>query len=306
MTTWPTRIHITDVGPRDGLQNQAEPITTKTKIALIDALSQTGLERIEASAFVHPKWIPQLADADEVFAGITRRNDVKYTALVPNDRGWRRALAAGVDEIAVLTAASETFCKRNTNTTIEGAMKRIEPIVEHATACGISVRGYISCVIECPYEGKTDLQVVRDIVSQMLTLGIQDISLGETIGVAQKTDIQKLYNALDGVLSPADSILHLHNTMGTALDCAAEAMECGVVRFDASCGGLGGCPYAPGAAGNLATEDLVDFTHQKGIETGIDLEALIKASNIIERELTSPLQSAVYRASQDPHSEPSE
>ena len=306
MTAWPARIHITDVGPRDGLQNQAEPISTKTKIALVDALSQTGLERIEASAFVHPKWIPQLADADEVFAGITRRNDVKYTALVPNDRGWNRALSAGVDEIAVLTAASETFCKRNTNTTIKGAMRRIEPIVEHATVCGIGVRGYVSCVIECPYEGKTDLLVVRDIVSQMLALGIQDIALGETIGVAQKKDIQLLYNALDGVLSPTDSILHLHNTMGTALDCAAEAMECGVVRFDASCGGLGGCPYAPGAAGNLATEDLVDFAHRKGIETGIDLEALIKASNIIERELNFPLQSDVYRASQDPHSDSSE
>ena len=306
MTTWPTRIHITEVGPRDGLQNQAEPITTKTKIALIDALAQTGLERIEASAFVHPKWIPQLADADEVFAGITRCNDVKYTALVPNQHGWCRALAAGVDEIAVLTAASETFCHRNTNTTIAGAMKRMEPIVEHAVSCGIGVRGYVSCVIECPYEGQTDLLVVRDIVSQMLTLGIQDIALGETVGVAKTPDIQKLYNALDGVLSPADSILHLHNTTGTALDCAAEAMECGVVRFDASCGGLGGCPYAPGAAGNLGTEDLVEFAHQKGIETGINRGALINASNIIEQELNFPLQSAVYRASQDLHSDPSE
>ena len=299
MSDWPTRIHITEVGPRDGLQNQPEPILTNAKIALIDALSQTGLERIEASAFVHPKWIPQLSDADEVFAGIQRNNKVKYTALVPNDRGWNRALAAGVDEIAVLTAASETFCQRNTNTSIAGTLKRSKPIVEHAIACGIGVRGYISCVIECPYEGRTDLVVVRDIVSQMLELGIQDIALGETIGVAQQSDIQKLYEAIDGVLSPEDSILHLHNTTGTALDCAAEAMRCGVVRFDASCGGLGGCPYAPGAAGNIATEDLVDFAHQHEIETGIDLGKLINASSIIERELKSPLQSAVYRASQD-------
>ncbi len=299
MSDWPTRIYITEVGPRDGLQNQPEPILTNAKIALIDALSQTGLERIEASAFVHPKWIPQLSDADEVFAGIQRNNKVKYTALVPNDRGWNRALAAGVDEIAVLTAASETFCQRNTNTSIAGTLKRSKPIVEHAIACGIGVRGYISCVIECPYEGRTDLVVVRDIVSQMLELGIQDIALGETIGVAQQSDIQKLYEAIDGVLSPEDSILHLHNTTGTALDCAAEAMRCGVVRFDASCGGLGGCPYAPGAAGNIATEDLVDFAHQHEIETGIDLGKLINASSIIERELKSPLQSAVYRASQD-------
>ena len=299
MSDWPTRIYITEVGPRDGLQNQPEPILTNAKIALIDALSQTGLERIEASAFVHPKWIPQLSDADEVFAGIQRNNKVKYTALVPNDRGWNRALAAGVDEIAVLTAASETFCQRNTNTSIAGTLKRSKPIVEHAIASGIGVRGYISCVIECPYEGRTDLVVVRDIVSQMLELGIQDIALGETIGVAQQSDIQKLYEAIDGVLSPEDSILHLHNTTGTALDCAAEAMRCGVVRFDASCGGLGGCPYAPGAAGNIATEDLVDFAHQHEIETGIDLGKLINASSIIERELKSPLQSAVYRASQD-------
>ena len=299
MSDWPTRIYITEVGPRDGLQNQPEPILTNAKIALIDALSQTGLHRIEASAFVHPKWIPQLSDADEVFAGIQRNNKVKYTALVPNDRGWNRALAAGVDEIAVLTAASETFCQRNTNTSIAGTLKRSKPIVEHAIACGIGVRGYISCVIECPYEGRTDLVVVRDIVSQMLELGIQDIALGETIGVAQQSDIQKLYEAIDGVLSPEDSILHLHNTTGTALDCAAEAMRCGVVRFDASCGGLGGCPYAPGAAGNIATEDLVDFAHQHEIETGIDLGKLINASSIIERELKSPLQSAVYRASQD-------
>ena len=146
MSDWPTRIHITDVGPRDGLQNQPEPILTKTKIALIDALSQTGLQQIEASAFVHPKWIPQLSDADEVFAGIQRNNKVKYTALVPNDRGWNRALAAGVDEIAVLTAASETFCQRNTNTTIEGTLTRIKPIVDHAIACGIGVRGYIRSV----------------------------------------------------------------------------------------------------------------------------------------------------------------
>lgn len=299
MSDWPARIHITDVGPRDGLQNQPEQILTKTKIALIDALSQTGLERIEVSAFVHPKWIPQLSDADEVFAGIQRNNKVKYSALVPNDRGWNRALAAGVDEIGVLTAASETFCQRNTNTSIAGTLIRSKPVVEHAIACGIGVRGYISCVIECPYEGRTDLDLVRDIVSQMLDLGIQDVALGETIGVAHQRDIQKLYEAIDGVLSPEDSILHLHNTTGTALDCAAEAMRCGVVRFDASCGGLGGCPYAPGAAGNIATEDLVDFAHQHGIETGIDLGKLINASSIIERELQAPLQSAVYRASQD-------
>ncbi|MEE2912455.1 MAG: hydroxymethylglutaryl-CoA lyase [Planctomycetota bacterium] len=299
MSEWPTKIYITDVGPRDGLQNEPEPIHTKVKIALIDALSQTGLEQIETSAFVHPRWTPQLSDADEVFAGIHRNSKVKYTAVVPNDHGWKRALAADVDEIAVLTAASETFCQRNTNTTIEGTLKRIEPIVEQANSCGVNVRGYISCVIKCPYEGATDLGIVRDLISQMLDFGISDIALGDTMGVAKKSDIQNLYKAIDGTLPPNSSILHLHNTAGTALECAAEAMQCGVVRFDTSCGGLGGCPYAPGAAGNLATEDLVDFAHEKGIQTGIDLDLLIKASNIIECELQRPLKSVVYRASQD-------
>ena len=305
MSNLPTTIQITEVGPRDGLQNQAKPISTDTKIKLINALSNTGLTCIEASAFVHPTWVPQLADADEVFAEIDRNENVSYSALVPNERGWNRALAAGTDEIAVLTAASETFCLRNTNTSIDGAIERIRPIVEHATACDVGVRGYISCVIACPYEGKTDLKTVRNITKRMLDMGIKDISFGETIGVAVPTDIRRMFDALDGVLAPENSIMHFHDTRGTALACVYESMQCGVRRFDASCGGLGGCPYAPGAAGNIATEDLVYFAHQMGIETGIDLDALITASRIIERELDCPLQSRTYRAFQDLHTRPS-
>jgi hydroxymethylglutaryl-CoA lyase len=305
MSEWPNKIRITEVGPRDGLQNQSKPISTETKIALIDALSKTGLRCIEASAFVHPKWVPQLADADEVFAGINRKKEVLYTALVPNERGWNRALAAGADEIAVLSAASETFCRRNTNTSIDGAIERIRPIVEHAITCEVGVRGYISCVIACPYEGDTNLQTVRYITQQMLDMGITDIALGETIGVAVPLDIRRLFDALDGVLSPEDSILHLHDTRGTALACVSEAMRCGVRSFDASCGGLGGCPYAPGAAGNIATEDLVYFANKMGIETGVDLNALIAASSMIEKEIDCPLQSRTYRAFQDAHTRPS-
>ncbi len=305
MSEWPTSIQITEVGPRDGLQNQSKPISTEAKISLINALSKTGLTCIETSAFVHPTWVPQLSDADEVFAGINRNSNVLYTALVPNERGWNRALAAGADEIAVLSAASETFCQRNTNTSIDGAIERIRPIVEHAVTCEVGVRGYISCVIACPYEGDTNLQTVRYITQQMLDMGITDIAFGETIGVAVPLDIRRLFDALDGVLSPEDSILHLHDTRGTALACVSEAMRCGVRSFDASCGGLGGCPYAPGAAGNIATEDLVYFANKMGIETGVDLNALIAASSMIEKEIDCPLQSRTYRAFQDAHTRPS-
>jgi hydroxymethylglutaryl-CoA lyase len=303
---WPKQIEITEVGPRDGLQNQAKFLTTSDKIDFINALSLTGLKTIEVSAFVHPKWIPQLADADEVFAGIDRNENTKYMGLVPNDRGWLRALAAGVDEVSVVTAATETFCLRNTNTSVEGALKRIVPIVEHALSCGIEVRGYISCVIACPYEGVTDLAVVRSIAKRMLDMGVGTIALGETIGVAKPDDIKMLYEALDGVLTPEESVLHLHDTHGRALECAREAMHCGVVRFDSSAGGLGGCPYAPGAAGNFATEDLVFFAHQNGINTGIDFELLAAASRIIEKGLDCNLQSKAYRAFQESQTRPRE
>jgi len=299
MSNWPKKIQITEVGPRDGLQNQPKPISTDTKIALINALSETGLHCIEASAFVHPHWIPQLADADDVFARINRNPKVQYTALVPNDRGWDRAVAAKANEIAVLTAASETFCQRNINTSIEGSIQRLEPIVQRALSSGVGVRGYISCVIACPYEGETDPAKVLEIIKRLQGIGIDDIALGETIGVAVPTDIRRLYDAIEESLLPSQSVLHLHDTRGTALVCAAEAMRCGVVRFDASCGGLGGCPYAPGSAGNIATEDIVYFASRMGIETGIDLGALVSASRIIEEALDSPLRSRAYKSFQD-------
>ncbi len=300
----PTSIEITEVSPRDGLQNQSSVITTETKIAFVDALSKTGLQRIEVSSFVNPKWVPQLADAAEVFSGIIRSGNVKYSALVPNEQGWERAMEVGVDEIGLMTSASETFCKRNTNTSIADSIERIKPLVESAKANGVGTRGYVSCVVACPYEGEVDSGHVRSVVKQLLDIGVENISLGETIGVAVPSDIARLYDALEGVLSPEQSILHLHDTRGTALACVFSAMQLGVRRFDASSGGLGGCPYAPGAAGNLATEDLVYFANRMGIDTGVHLAQLISATRIIEESLDSPLKSRVYRAlsCQDPSS----
>ena len=240
-------------------------------------LSKTGLQRIEVSSFVNPKWVPQLADASEVFSHIHREKNVKYTALIPNMQGWDRALEVGVDEIGLMTAASETFCERNINTSISGSIEQIQPLVEVAHANSVLARAYVSCVVACPYEGRIDPQHVRRVVEQLLDVGVDDISLGDTIGVAVPTDLDKIYDALSGVLSPEDSILHLHDTQETAIECALAAMELGVHRFDTSSGGLGGCPYAPGAAGNLATEDLVFLANQKGIHTGVDLDALIVA-----------------------------
>ena len=305
MTTLPSQIYITEVGPRDGLQNQSVVVDTQKKIEWINALSATGLKTIETSAFVSPEWIPQLADSGEVLAGITRTEDVRYTALVPNAQGWDSACEAEVDGIAVITAASETFCEKNTNTTLEGSIERIIPIAKNAIADGVPVVCYISCVIACPYEGSIDMSVVCSIAERMLDVGVQ-IDLGETIGVATPVDIRRLFDALEGILAPEDSILHLHDTNGKALECAEEAMRCGVVQFDASCGGLGGCPYAPGATGNLATEDLVAFSHDHGIETGVDFKALVHASALIESVLRCTLPSQAYRTFQEAQTRPSE
>lgn len=302
----PKKITITEVGPRDGLQNQPMAISAESKIEWINALSATGVSTIETTAFVSPKWVPQLADSSEVFSGITRKDGVRYSALVPNEQGWFSALEAGVDEVAVITAASETFSEKNTNTSIEGSLLRVTPIIESAIEHGIPVRCYISCVVACPYEGKIDMKVVQIIAERILDIGATAIDLGETIGVALPQDIRRLYDVLDGVLSPEDSILHLHNTNGKALLCIEEAMNCGVVNFDASCGGLGGCPYAPGAAGNVATEDVVAFAHERGIETGIDFQKLVQASSMIESTLQCSLPSKAYRAFKEAHTFPSE
>ena len=299
MSDYPQNIMITEVGPRDGLQNQTKLIDTNVKVAFINELSQSGLKKIEASAFVNPTWVAQLADADEVFEKIDRHPDVKYSALVPNERGFERAVIANVNEIGVLTSASETFCEKNINTSIQGSLKRLIPLVEMAHSHDMNVRCYVSTVFACPYEGKTDFNAVVELTLQLIDCGIDDIDYGDTIGVAVPEDIRRLFDALDGLIEPSDAILHLHNTNSQALSCAKEAMMCGVFKFDASCGGLGGCPYAPGAAGNLSTEDLVHFATQHGIETNVVLQTLLKASALIEPVVDCPLTSEVYNNSKE-------
>ena len=289
-------IRVTEVGPRDGLQNESVVVPVADKIAFIDRLSRSGPAEIEVSSFVSPDRVPQLADAEAVFAGITRAPGIVYSALVPNEQGLGRAVAAGADRVSHFTAASESFCQRNTNASIDETFRRLAPIVAGAHAAGIAVGGYISCVVSCPYEGPIDPKRVRDVAARLLDAGVDEIDLGETLGVAVPGDIERLYEGLDGVVQPARTTLHMHDTRGTALACVAAAIRIGVRRFDASCGGLGGCPYAPGAAGNLATEDLVYFCDRTGYATGMDLDALFEAAQFVGGVLGRALPGRVFGA----------
>jgi len=293
---YPTQVQISEVGPRDGLQNQSDLISTDDKVAFVDALSETGVSEIEVSSFVSPKAIPQLADAAEVFRRIKRNLNVIYSALVPNMRGLQRALDVDADKIGVVTAASNTFSQKNVNANIAESIRRIEPVVVAAKDAGKPVRGYISCVIACPYEGDVSPRVVADLCRTLLDLGVDEIDLCETFGVAAPTGIRRLYEEVGGIVNLSETILHMHDTYGTGLACMIEAMRLGVRRFDASCGGLGGCPYAPGATGNLATEDAVYCLTRMGIETGIDLDRLIEAGRGLETALKCPLTGRVYLA----------
>ncbi len=290
------RIHITDVGPRDGLQNEPGVVAAAAKVRFIEQLAAAGVREIECTSFVSPKWVPQLADAESVLAGITRSANVVYSALVPNEQGLERALKANVNKVCVFAAASETFSRKNTNGSIAEVLARLAPVVKRALAANVPVRAYVSCAVACPYEGPVAPSAVRDVVRQFLDMGDVEIDLGETIGVAAPTDIEALYAGLDGVLSPGDSVLHLHDTHGTALACAYRAYQLGVRSFDASAGGLGGCPYAPGAAGNLATEDLVYMFERMGVPTGINLAGVVEASRAISEALGKPPRSRTYAA----------
>ena len=280
-------VRVTEVGPRDGLQNEGAIVSVEDKIRLVDALSPAGFPEIETSSFVSPKWVPQLADAAEVFAGIDRAEGTRYSALVPNERGLERAMACGVDKLAVFTAASESFCDRNLNTTIAGSIERFIPVFEAARRSSTPLRGYVSCVVRCPFEGDIDARGVAQAVRLLLdaTDGDIEISLGETLGVAVPEDVERVLEAMDGLVPIEELDVHLHDTNGRAVDCAARALELGVRRFDASCAGLGGCPYAPGAAGNLATEDLLGLLERDGWTTGVDLEKVGIAVGIA-REIT--------------------
>ncbi len=277
----PQRVTVVEVGPRDGLQNEPGVISTADKIRFIDLLSDAGFPYIEATSFVSPKAIPRLADAAEVMAGITRRPGTRYTALVPNRKGMERALAAGVDEVAVFTAATESFTQRNINTTIAGSIENFRPVVAMARERGIPVRGYISVVFGCPYEGAVPVASVVRVAEQLLALGVAQLSFGDTIGVATPDQVVAVTEAIRPLIALERLGMHFHDTRGTALANVLVALQLGVTTFDCAAGGLGGCPYAPGATGNLATEDLLYMLRGLGIETGVDLAQVVAASRFL-------------------------
>jgi hydroxymethylglutaryl-CoA lyase len=274
-----TRIRIVEVGPRDGLQNEKALIPTDVKVAFVDALSEAGFDEIEVSSFVSPAWVPQLADAAEVFGRIARRPGVRYTALVPNERGLERAIAARADRVAVFTAASESFTRKNINATIAESIARFAPVVARSP---VPVRGYVSTAFHCPYEGPIAPEAVLPVVDQLLALGVVEISIGDTIGKATADEVRRLLQLLLPRTSIDRIALHFHDTYGRAVANAGAAAELGVHIFDSSAGGIGGCPYAPGATGNVATEALV---RRFGTSTGIDPALLERASAIVRPHL---------------------
>jgi hydroxymethylglutaryl-CoA lyase len=290
------RVQIVEVAPRDGLQNEATPVPTETKIAFVNALSAAGHSVIEVSAFVSPQRVPQMADASEVFAGIVRRPGVRYTALVPNVTGLDRAIAARVDEVAIFAAASETFSRRNINQSIDASLDTYAQVCRRATAAGLRVRAYLSTAFGCPFEGAVPLTTVADIATRLIEMGAYAVALSDTIGIAHPGQVAPLVEAVTKTVPLAAIALHFHDTRGMAAANVYASLEVGVTTFDASAGGLGGCPFAPGATGNLATEDLLFMLNGLGIDTGLDLDRLIAASRLIEPPLGHPLPSRVYRA----------
>jgi hydroxymethylglutaryl-CoA lyase len=295
----PARVQIVEVGPRDGLQNEATHIPTPEKIAFVDRLTAAGHSIIEVSAFVSPKWVPQMADASDVFAGIRRKPGVRYTALVPNLTGLTRAREARVDEIAIFAAASESFSARNINQTIDESLATYKTVCAEAVAAGLRVRGYVSTAFGCPFEGAVPPARVADVAARLIELGAYEVAISDTIGIAHPGQVPEVVGEVVQRV-PLDRVaLHFHDTRGTALANVLAALQLGVSTFDASAGGLGGCPYAPGAAGNLATEDLVYMLDGLRIETGVRLEGLMEASKAIEPLLGHRLPSRVVQANRN-------
>ncbi|MDR7142229.1 hydroxymethylglutaryl-CoA lyase [Rhizobium sp. BE258] len=276
----PRRVSIVEMSPRDGLQNEARFVETSDKVALVDLLSGCGFERIEVTSFVSPKWVPQLADASDVMARITRRPGIRYAALTPNIKGFEAALAAKADEVAIFASASESFSQRNINCSIAESIARFRPVAEASREHGIPMRGYVSCVVECPYEGTIEPVAAADVARQLRDLGCFEISLGDTIGRGRPEAVDRmLAEVLEEI--PADRLAgHFHDTAGGALDNIDVALERGIAVFDASAGGLGGCPYAPGAKGNVDTLDVARHLQAKGIETGLLLDRLAEAASL--------------------------
>ncbi len=287
----PARVAIVEVGPRDGLQNEKAVITTADKIAFVDQLTAAGHRTIEVSAFVSPKWVPQMADAAAVFAGIARRPGVRYTALVPNRAGLARALAAGVTEIAIFAAASETFSQRNINQSIDASLAAYTAVCRDALAAGVDVRGYLSTCFGCPYEGAVPPARVTHVAQRLLEMGVFEVAISDTIGVAHPGQVRVVLDAVTATLPITQVALHFHDTRGMALANVLAGLDYGVTTFDSSAGGLGGCPFAPGAAGNLATEDLLYMLDGLGVETGVAIDQVTTASRAIEARLDHRLPS---------------
>jgi len=293
---YPSRVTVVEVGPRDGLQNESAAIPTADKIGFVDRLSVSGLPVIEVSAFVSPRWIPQMADASQVFAGISRKDSIRYTALVPNLEGLERAHASGVKEVGIMAAASDTFSLRNINQDVDASLDTYRAVCARASELHIRVRGYVSTAFGCPFEGEVPPARVAAVAEALMNMGTFEVAISDTIGIAHPGRVRGVVAVVADRVPLHAVALHFHDTRGTALANVLTALELGISTFDASAGGLGGCPYAPGATGNLATEDLIYMLNGLGIETGVDLNALVQASAFVEPKVGHPLPSRYYRA----------
>jgi hydroxymethylglutaryl-CoA lyase len=294
---YPTKVNVVEVGPRDGLQNESTPLSVAQKCTLVDLLSDCGFSSIETGSFVSARWVPQMADSDKVFTSIRRAENVRYSALTPNEAGLDAALNVGVDEIAIFAAVTESFSKKNLNATIEQSLARFEPVLQRAPALKLPVRGYLSCVLGCPYEGEVDPATVSRLTKQLLDAGCYEVSLGDTTGVGTAGSIARLLdNLLHDDISADQLAVHCHDTYGQALANIVVAMQHGISTIDSSVAGLGGCPYAKGATGNVATEDVVYLLDGLGIDHGIDLTKLLTASQYISQQLDREPQSRAAKA----------
>ena len=288
----PLEVEIVEVGPRDGLQNEEILISTNDKITFINKLSDSGLKNIEVTAFVHPKWSPQLADSYEVASGINRKDKTNYTALIPNIKGLERAESANLKEVAIIVSASETHSKKNLNRSIDETLEVVKETIRLAKGKNIKSRAYLSTVFGCPYEGYVSVDKVSEIVKKLLNMGVYQVSLGDTIGIANPLQVKNiLLNIFDVLEDKKQIALHFHDTRGLGLANAIVGLDMGITTFDSSLGGLGGCPYAPGATGNISTEDLVNMFHEMGIETGVNLEKLVESNLFLQKILNRSLNS---------------
>ncbi|RZT42514.1 hydroxymethylglutaryl-CoA lyase [Cupriavidus agavae] len=294
----PRTVKIVEVGPRDGLQNEKALVPTNVKIALIERLANAGLATIEATAFVSPKWVPQMADNADVLQGIVRKPDVRYAALTPNMKGYEAARDGGADEVAIFAAASEAFSQKNINCSIAESLARFEPVLAAAHADGVPVRGYVSCVVGCPYDGDVPTEKVASVASALIEMGCYEVSLGDTIGVGTPVKVQRMLQQVARRVPMGKLAGHFHDTYGMAIANIHASLQLGMATFDSSVAGLGGCPYAQGASGNVATEDVIYLLDALGVETGVDMAPLLAASQFISSYLGRPAASKVARALQ--------